>query len=281
MKKIITVIALFSMLFMITPVTLKAQNQAKVTVTIKSLKATSVDACNEKMDFYAKIKIGGNDKIFPVKEGNLFLEPVFQFTALADDYNTVVSIEIWDEDDAVCGGGDDKVCVDGLSNLITKTISIRNNRSDDFSSVGTCHRSGTEKANITYNITIEATKTGFLSEGTWRVVKKEIKRGSGPWEESSPPSPVCETDNTYIFRKNGAYVIDEGATKCSLSDPQIKNGSWSFLNNELRIRLSFGGVSPSIIYKMDGIGENFLRLLSYLPIEIGGVLTYTRITYSH
>jgi hypothetical protein len=279
MKKITAVVAFFSTFFMITPVTLKAQ-QAKVTVTIKSLKATSIDACNEKMDFYAKIQIDSKVKIFPVKEGNLLLEPGFQFTALTNMNTTFVRIEIWDEDDLACGGGDDKVCVGGTSNVINKTINIRMNRSDDFSSVGTCHESGTEKANISYNITIEPTKTGFLSQGTWHVVKKEIKRGSGLWEESTPPSPTCENDNIYEFHRTGAYEINEGATRCSPADPQIKNGNWGFLSGESRIRISLAGAGSPTSYTMDGVGENSLRLISS-PTVIGGVLTYTRITYNH
>jgi hypothetical protein len=280
MKKITAVIAFFSTFFMITPVALKAQNQAKVTVTIKSLRATSIDACNEKMDFYAKIKIGDAVKTFPVKEGNFLRNPGFQFTTLANDNFITVSIEIWDEDDLACGGEDDKVCVEGISNKVSKSYFIKDNKNDDFSSEGICTSSGTEKAAISYNITIEATKTGFLTNGTWKAVTKEIKRGSGAWEELIPAFPACEIDNRYEFSKTGTYMINEGATRCSPGDPQTKNGNWAFQLGESRIRISLAGTGGPTIYNLEGVGDNFLKLIS-LPTVIGGVLTSTRITYSH
>lgn len=78
---------------------------------VKRLIARSQDACNKKMDFYSKIKIAGKRmKTSSVKEGN-HIRPNWA------DYHNVrlnsslqqVAIEIWDEDDALCGGKDDRV----------------------------------------------------------------------------------------------------------------------------------------------------------------------------
>jgi hypothetical protein len=180
----------------------------------------------------------------------------------------------------------DRVCVDGRTTVISKTYSTRENKNQDFSSSGSCDvgllenlLSDVESAIIVYNITIELTKTGFLTDGAWKLVTKEIKRGSGPWEELIPSFSACENDNLYEFRKTGAYEINEGTTKCSPADPQTKNGNWAFQLGESRIRLTLTGV-PSTIYNVEEIGKNLLRLIS-LPTVIGGVLTYTRITYRH
>jgi hypothetical protein len=105
MKKITAAIALSLMLFILTPFVLKAQNQAKVTVTIKSLQATTVDACIGKMDFFAKIIIGGKVKSFPIREGNNLQNLNWQYTTIINQEDFVnINIEIWDDDDAACGG---------------------------------------------------------------------------------------------------------------------------------------------------------------------------------
>jgi hypothetical protein len=38
----------------------------------------------------------------------------------------------------------------------------------------------------------------------------------------------CQKDNTYSFNANGSGTMDEGATKCSVSDPQTQPFTWSF-----------------------------------------------------
>jgi hypothetical protein len=288
MKKITTAIAFSLMLFILTPFVLRAQNQAKVTVTIKSLQANTVDACLGEMDFFAKIIIGGKVKSFPVREGNILKNLNWQYTTIINQEDLVnISIEIWDDDDAACGGKDDRVCVDDYKTVISKTYSTRENINQDISSSGGCNSgivedllSEVESAKIVYNITIELTKTGFLTDGTWKLVTKEIKRGSGSWETLIPSIPACESDNLYEFRKTGAYEINEGSTKCNPADPQTKNGSWAFQLGEIRIRITLPGVPTGSIYKVDEIGKNLLRLIS-LPTATGGVLTYTRITYRH
>jgi hypothetical protein len=158
MKKITAVIALFSMLFMITPVALKAQNRAKVTITIKSLKATSVDACNAKMDFMGKIKVyGGTVKNFRVMEGN-DIRPGWEVTgpSLPGGKPIPVWIEIWDEDDAFCGGGDDAVIVNPTgSQRLSFSVSPADWGVKTTTVIGK-RVSGKEQAEITYTTTLVA-----------------------------------------------------------------------------------------------------------------------------
>jgi len=39
---------------------------------------------------------------------------------------------------------------------------------------------------------------------------------------------ACYKDNTYLFNKDSTGVADEGATKCSSTDPQTTAFTWSF-----------------------------------------------------
>ena len=116
MKKIIATTLLISTVSLFSSFsTNKNTKQARVKVTIRidRLRAISKDACNAKMDFMGKIKMhGGAIKSFPVMEGN-DISPGWEVTSLSlpGGKPTPIWIEIWDEDDAFCGGGDDVVIV--------------------------------------------------------------------------------------------------------------------------------------------------------------------------
>lgn len=289
MKKINAAITLYSMLFILTPFAIQAQDMARVTVSILSLKGISSDACGGKMDFFGKFRIGAAVKEFP---GLNFLSrppvliPVTQFSTTTRLDFITVTIEVWDNDDRFCGGGDDKVCVDGRSNVITKTFNTLENKNQDFSSVGTCivsGTSGTEKAEIKYNITIEPTRTAYLIHGNWRQVKQETKTGTGDWQPLVPAHtlpPCASADDYHVFRANGTYEINEGDSRCYPTDPQIKvTGNWIFQNKDSKILVTQSGNSRAILYTVNWVDENRMILTEAYPS--GAVTTYIKTTYRH
>ncbi len=285
MKKTITAIMLFSMFLILMPFIVKAQDKAKVTVTINSLTALSTDACNGKMDFYAKIHIGEKVKTFPVREGNNLRGLNWQFTTTTRQDLITPIIEIWDDDEAVCGGGDDEVCVSGNSYRVRQSLSTREYKSQDYISSGdqTCNYS--ERAKISYNITIEPikSKTELLTQGIWKHVISEHKsrESGGIWLPNLlPVTPDCKSDDQYVFRVNATYERNEGAAKCAPTDPQIiATGTWNFLIRETRIQLTMTGSSLPLIYSVDQLDENNLSIIR--ENSSGGITNYTRITYRH
>ncbi len=114
MKKIIAVTLLISTVSLLSSFTINKNTKpanVKVTIRIDRLKAISKDACNAKMDFMGKIKmIGVTVKSFLVMEGN-DISPGWEVASLSlpGGKPTPIWIEIWDDDDAFCGGGDDVV----------------------------------------------------------------------------------------------------------------------------------------------------------------------------
>jgi hypothetical protein len=52
---------------------------------------------------------------------------------------------------------------------------------------------------------------------------------------------TCQRDNFETFSTNLTTTFDEGATKCSSSDPQTKQGTWSFNTGETQLTI----VDPS------------------------------------
>ncbi len=283
MKALLAIINL-SLLFLFYPTSrLHAQARATVTVTINVLRATSSDACNGKMDFFAKIHIGDKLKTFPVKEGNLLRGLNWKFALPVEEELVTTEIEIWDDDDAICGGGDDRVCIIGNSNRVRQTVSTGAFKTYEYSSEGNCTASGTERAYIGYTITVEPTKTGLLSAGNWKKVKFEMKTGTGGWEElvgrTIHPELECGKDNYQVFSSVGNYEVNAGLIKCAASDPQIiARGKWQFLYNETQLRIAIHFV-PKTDYVIEKLDEQEMQLTNFVSEPDG--IRYYRTTYRH
>jgi hypothetical protein len=82
----------------------------------------------------------------------------------------------------------------------------------------------------TNNTPTVKTKTQLISANSWKVTSM-VSNGYDIYNIMSP----CEKDNFFMFKANGAYVQDEGPTKCDPSDQQVENGLWKFINNESAI----------------------------------------------
>lgn len=284
MKKTIITFALYSMFFIITPFAIHAQDMARVTVTVKRLIAISGDMCNGKLDFFGKIKIGSAVKSFPVREAvNDIVDVNWQFSTTTSSNTANISIEIWDDDDALCGGEDDRVCVDGATTVITKSFSTLEITNQDFQSRGNCNGNNIESAGISYNITIEPTRTAYLIQGIWKQVKHETKTGSGEWEEAREllisGTPNCKADDYRIFRKNATYVLYEGPVNCNPSEPASKTGTWSFQNNDSKLQLNLPGGSFAYIFTVHWIDKT--KMILSISSTSGGETIYNRYTYGH
>jgi len=55
----------------------------------------------------------------------------------------------------------------------------------------------------------------------------------------------CWKDDLQKFDENGTYTFDEGASKCSVNDPQTVLGTWSFNSGETIATVSWGGATRS------------------------------------
>ncbi len=279
MKKTISAISLSAMLLMATPFALWAQDMARVTVTINSLLAIESDSWDGEPDIYAKIFIGDKMNKFPIRTGKKLENLNWQFSTTTSSSTAKIRIEVW-EYDAFFTGSDDKVCVDGAT-AITKSISTMEVYNLDFRSRGPCREKGTLPGSISYNITIEPTKTAYLIQGIWKQVKKEIKIGSGEWEQLliTSGSPDCRADDFFIFNKNASYKLYAGADKCIPPQPASKSGTWSFLNSDTKLQVNFPDASLAIIYTVHWIDKTKMILSTSSTFD--GATTYQRFTYGH
>ena len=105
-----------------------------------------------------------------------------------------------------------------------------------------------------------ASKSDLLTSGTWRLTAAVTDLdGDGTFETNEfADFEPCFTDNIWTFNSNGSVAVDEGATKCDPSDPQVQTDSWQMTNNETN--LSFAGDT----YLIEQLDANTLILkLSY------------------
>lgn len=84
----------------------------------------------------------------------------------------------------------------------------------------------------------------------------------------------CEKDNLDIYKANGIFETNEGATKCNPSDPQSWTVTWVFAVNETK--LIFDGTDE---YTLVELTETTLKFQSTF-VENG--VSYTHVeTYGH
>lgn len=85
-----------------------------------------------------------------------------------------------------------------------------------------------------------ATKTEMLTAKNWKITA-----GTLGGQDIFSSSDECDKDDLHIFKTDGTYVNDEGATKCDPTDDQIiVTSTWKLIDNETKIE--FDGETGTI-----------------------------------
>lgn len=110
-----------------------------------------------------------------------------------------------------------------LSNLIIAVFAL---------SIAGCSKSGGNS---------EKTKSDYIAASAWKFSSAGIDLdGNGTIDQPAPATLVqtCLTDNTITFKADKTGSIDEGATKCEASSPQVSPFTWALSNNDKQLTLS-------------------------------------------
>ncbi len=119
----------------------------------------------------------------------------------------------------------------------------------------------------------QKSKTELLTQKEWFVSKYEEKTNTGSWVDDFPTWDACSKDDKYIFKTNNTLEINEGATKCSPTDPQIiETIAWAFTDNETKITIN----GSALIELLD---ENTFIIST--TETFNGITYYERITFRH
>lgn len=74
--------------------------------------------------------------------------------------------------------------------------------------------------------TIEFPNKDLITSGVWIRIDL-IQNGESEWGDFLS----CERDDEWCFKADNSLLLDEGALKCDLSDPQTVFGQWTMVNN--------------------------------------------------
>jgi hypothetical protein len=129
-------------------------------------------------------------------------------------------------------------------------------------------------------------KTDLISASGWKLSSLTISpaidlNGDGtPDSDLTPFVSACNKDDVTIFKSDKTYTMDEGATKCSATDPQVfENGTWAFSADESKITLTPTGSPDADTYTITELNENTLKYTE-TQSDSSGTYTFTA-TFNH
>jgi hypothetical protein len=125
-------------------------------------------------------------------------------------------------------------------------------------------------------------RTSTLTNGKWRmtsstaVIEYPAPIGTQNTDVMKSMSS-CQTDNLYIFNTDGTGTTDEGATKCSTSDPQtFASGTWAFINNESQLKVTDKGMTiTSDVMSFDNSAMTLKTVTNFNNIKTTQTTSYS------
>ncbi len=119
------------------------------------------------------------------------------------------------------------------------------------------------------------TKTELVSQSTWVFSGAVVGT-----TDVSPLLQACQKDNTLTFVASGSGTLDEGASKCNMSDPQTNSFSWNFASAETVLHIStvlFSGGSSD--FTLVSLSETTLVVSQ--DITVSGTTQTAIVTFIH
>jgi len=120
----------------------------------------------------------------------------------------------------------------------------------------------------------------LLTKSTWKFDTAGVdldKNGVIDQEDNS--LEPCFKDNTYVFNKDSTVVMDEGATKCDVSDPQTSSYSWTLTNGNPAVLKS--DVDPILAEGLKVFALTDTKLTVYKDTSFMGVSFWYVLSLKH
>jgi hypothetical protein len=103
---------------------------------------------------------------------------------------------------------------------------------------------------------------------------------NGVKDNNLPPGTLsgCDTDNTITFKSDNTGVIDEGASKCDVNDPQSVPFTWSLKNtNEMTFSAAlFPGINGDVkIVELTSTKLTMSKVVNYGGLSLNVIIFLT------
>lgn len=122
------------------------------------------------------------------------------------------------------------------------------------------------------------TKKDYLTQSAWKYSAVKVQVNGGSWIDALALAQQCEKDNIFTYKTDMTFMETEGATKCSVGDPDIaSSGTWAFASNDTKLNVTiFGSTDNYDIMTLDA------STLKIKITEVSGTDTYiTELTFVH
>lgn len=131
----------------------------------------------------------------------------------------------------------------------------------------------------------DLTKTEIITQKPWKITAHTISPpidypGFGVISDFYALYYDCMKDDIWVFKPAGTYTMEEGATKCSPTDPTVWDmGTWSFNSDEtvLTTSSSITGLSE---YDLIKLTTSVMELQYQLIDSVGNIYTVNQ-HYAH
>lgn len=110
-----------------------------------------------------------------------------------------------------------------------------------------------------------SSNTQLITSATWKYDTVAIDRdkdGKADFQIPSGYLQACDLDNKITFKADSTGILDEGATKCSSTDPQTATFKWWFKENETIL------YSPDPIFTGLSSGDTKISVLTSTKLEL-------------
>jgi hypothetical protein len=98
-------------------------------------------------------------------------------------------------------------------------------------------------------VTTPKTVKDYLTEGKWQLesqITTEVVNGVSTSHNEYDSLQACEKDNFMTFGANGKVYSDEGAMKCSSSNPQVDSTTTWALLSDTKMAVTDGGYTDTL-----------------------------------
>ena len=123
---------------------------------------------------------------------------------------------------------------------------------------------------------IPASPTELLTAKSWRISAETSSTAI-----TGSPTPIvqdeyanmkaCERDDFTKFNTDKSATFDEGATKCSTTDPQTQTGSWSLNSANTQLTIKDPTQGSTIVFDVVTLSATTLSLRYSTSYSSGGI----------
>jgi len=125
--------------------------------------------------------------------------------------------------------------------------------------------------------TAPQTKTEMLTGKNWKVTAQTTSVNGGTPSDTYATERACTKDDFETYATDGNVTFDEGPTKCASNEPQTQSGTWAFVENDSKLKVTRN--NNPVEYTITELTASSMELTTTQTFTVSGqTTTYTYVT---